>query len=548
MGAPANSALTFKLSVDRRHLLAVFAPVEGQPTPDVEAVRALLDQEGFAAWGIDSKVLRDLVDQMDSTQASFERELAERVDGECHVTISKDHMTARLTLTAPRGGPAVTLGQVHRSLYEIGVVSGISDPAINAALAQGAVVDHVVAQGKPPVDGADAKFETLVMQAKVRRPKVDERGVADYRDLGQLIVVKQGEPLMRRTPPTPGTMGQDVMGQHVAPRPGRDIPFDPNLLGAAVSPADSNLLLAAVTGQPVLLPYGVMVEPSISFPQVDMSSGHVRFEGSVCVTGDVHEGMKIVATGDVFVAGAVEAAEIEAGGNIVIKGGVIGRSEYAGASSTGATEFSARLRSKGSINVLYAEHASLEAGSDIYIDEFAMHSDLLAMNQIIVGKPGTKKGHLLGGSARATALIKVTALGSNANLLTKVQAGFNPYVQNQVRAVELEIEANEKERLGLQKIVDYVLEHPEKDKDGLLKKAQNTLARLREGLVLLQETLRELQVTRKLASQAHVIVTQVVHGGAQVQLGDRKWQTMERLGPGVFRLVEDEIDYGNVIP
>lgn len=547
MSLPENSVLTFKLSADRRHLMAVFTPIEGQAVPRAEAVRALLAQEGFAEWDIDDKALRDLLEQVDSSQEGFERAMAERIDGQCQVAVSQDHMKALLTLTAPRGGPAVTLGQVHRSLYEIGVVSGISDPAIAAALAQGTVKDCVVARGQQAVDGDNAQFESLVSQAKARRPKVDERGVADYRDLGQLVVVKQGDPLMRRTPPTSGVVGKDVMGQQVSARPGLDTPFAAQVQGAVVSPNDANLLIAAVTGQPILVPHGVMVDPSISFPQVDMSSGHVRFEGAVSVTGDVHEGMKIVATGDVFVAGAVEAAEIEAGGNIVIRGGVIGRSEYGGASSAEPV-FSARLRAKGSINVLYAEHASLEAGADILVDEFAMHSDLLALNQIIVGKPGTKKGHLLGGSARATSVVKVTALGSNANLQTKVQAGFNPYVQNQVRAVELEIESNEKEQAGLQKIVDYVLLHPEKDKDGLLKKAQNTLGKLAEGLLQHQEALRALQVTRTLANQAHVIVGQVVHGGAMVQLGDRKWQTMERLGPGVFRLIEGDIQYGDVIP
>ena len=55
-----------------------------------------------------------------------------------------------------------------------------------------------------------------------------------------------------------------------------------------------------------------------------MASGNIQFDGSVVIQGDVAKGMSVKATGDIEVAGIVEMASLEAGGNITVKSGVIG--------------------------------------------------------------------------------------------------------------------------------------------------------------------------------------------------------------------------------
>ena len=224
------------------------------------------------------------------------------------------------------------------------------------------------------------------------------------------------------------------------------------------------------TGQPKLVPNGVVVEPTITLPQVDISTGNMSFDGTINIKGDVKDGMKIHATGDVFVGGTVEAAEIEAGGNVVIKGGVIGHSEHSGDPNEAPT-FNAIIISKGSISAHFAENVCMEAGIDIIIEEFSMHNHLTALNRVLVGKSGGKKGRIIGGITCASVLVKTAIIGSNAGFVTKVRAGFNPYLQAQVDKLKLEIDANEKEQEDLKKIIAFVLAHPEKDKNGLLNKA-----------------------------------------------------------------------------
>ncbi|MDE2402791.1 MAG: DUF342 domain-containing protein [Burkholderiales bacterium] len=538
------SALTFGLSPDGRKLVATFIPVEGRPSLDITAIKGMLAQQGLSALLLDEAALGRLVEQYRTFTESFALEVGERQDGRAIVDLAQDRMTAYLTVTPPRGGQAVSLAQVHEALRAKGVVSGILNGEITEVLAQGHTEDHIVARGLDPVPGVDARFESLLPEVKERHPKVDERGIADYRDLGQLIFVKQGDPLMRRVPATAGEAGHDVTGQILAPKAGKNTPFSARLQGAAPDPGDVNLLRAATTGQPVQGANGVSVDSTLNLPQVDISSGHLHFEGTVNVQGDVKDGMKIHASGDVFVGGAVEAAEIEAGGNVVIKGGVIGRSEFSG-SSDNASVFSAKIRSKGSINALYTENACLEADADIFIDQFSMHSELTALNQIIVGKPGSKRGSVMGGHARATALVKAAEFGSIASVKTTVQAGFNPYIQERLKEIKSAMAANEKEQEDLRKIIVHVQQHPEKDKGGLLQKVKNTLATLRSAMDQLEDEKSDVNATVTLATNAHVIVGQAIHGGTTIQIGHKVWRTTEQRGSGIFRLVDGEIEFGS---
>jgi len=539
----SQNALTFKLCEDNIKLLAVFEPSEDKVALDVEEIKAMLAQQGLSDLFLSEKMLARLVQQYTSATKSFVLEIGGRRDGECSIRVSKDRMIAWFTLTLPFGGTAVTLEKVRELLEEKGIVSGIMAAEIEAAVRQGHTTDQIIAQGLHPVPGKDAQFHSLVPEMKERRPQLDEHGVADYRDLGEIVMVKPGEPLMRRAPSTAGEEGYDIMGNVLTPPAGKDAPFTLGLKGAELDPEDGNLLVASIIGQPVLVPNGVVVSPTISVPLVDISSGNLSFEGTINIKGDIKEGMKVYASGDIFVGGTVEAAEIEAGGNISIKGGAIGNSDASGdsAASTGA-----RIVSKGSVSVRFAENASIEAGTDIVIEEYSMNNQLTALNQILVGKSGGKKGHIIGGTARAMSLVKASSIGSSAGVKTKIQAGLNPHIYEQLNRLKHRIEANEKEQEDIKKIITFVQNNPEKDKNGLLDKAHRTLDKLMEDIALHQTDLANLQAEMVFAGDAKIIMEQAIYSGTEIHIGSQIWKNMEERGKGVFRLIDGEINFGDV--
>ncbi len=279
---------------------------------------------------------------------------------------------------------------------------------------------------------------------------------------------------------------------------------------------------------------------------VDISTGNISFDGTININGDVKDGMKIHSSGDVFVGGTVEAAEIEADGNIVIKGGVIGHSEHSGDPNE-IPFFSAKIISKGSISAHFAENVCMEAGTDIIIEEFSMHNHLTALNRILIGKSGGKKGRIIGGITCASVLVKAAIIGSKAGFITKIKAGFNPYLQTQLDKLKLEIDANTNEQENINKVVTFVLAHPEKDKNDLLNKLIHTREKLEIDCARLHADRTELLSKMTLAEHVQIIVEEAVHCGTEIQIGNSIWKNNETRGKGVFQLIDGEIDFGNTM-
>lgn len=536
------AALTFRLNENGVKLLAAFDPAGAKTELDLIAIREALIMQGLSSLFLDEDALGRLVKQYGSATAAFTLEIGERRDGECSVKESDDRMTAWLTLTCPQGGEPVTREKINQVLREKNIVSGILAQEIETALAEGAAVGRVIAQGKKPVKGTDAAFENLVPEIKERRPQVDENGIADYRNLGELLFVKQGDALMRRTPGTAGENGQDIHGQVVLAKAGKDTPFAPALKGAMPDPADSNLLRAGITGQPVLMPpNGVMVEPTITLPQVNLSTGNVTFDGTINVKGDVKSGMKIHVTGDVVVDGTVESAEIDAGGDVIIKGGVIGSGESRGAPGN---VLGAKINCRGTLSARFLENVHAKAEIDILVEEFCMHSELVANNQVVVGKQGSKKGHIRGGRICAANLVRAAVIGTPGGIQTKVQAGSSASIQERLEKTKSDLETNESEQESLEKLIAFFRLHPEKNKGGMMEKAQNTLNKLYAGMARLLEEQKSHKAALLLTEEARIIVEHSIQGGSEIQIGNKMWRTSEERGPGVFLLKDGELEFG----
>jgi len=536
-----EDALTFRLDGDNK-LLAVHEPGGSKTTLDAAAVKEMLARQNLSELFLDEKALSRLVQTYNNSNAGFILEIGERRDGEFIIKVSDDKMTAWLTMTPAYGGSPVTFEQIRQSLKEKGIISGLVTTAeLETVLKKGQVTDFVIAQGIPAVPGLDAQFHSLVPEMQERRPQINEHGIADFRDLGNLILVKQGDPLMRRTLPTEGKKGKNILGQILMPKPSQNTPFTSELKGSMFDPDDKDLLVSTIIGQPLLIPNGVMVSPTITVPQVNISSGNLSFDGTINILGDVMEGMKVYALNDIFIGGTVEASEIEAGGNISIKGGVIGNRDASGASTM---SMGGKISCKGSVSARFAKYVTIEAGTSIVIEEYSMNNQLTAMNQILVGKPGAKKGLIIGGSARAMMLVQAVSIGSDAGIKTYIQAGLNPHTQEQLSSIKREIEANEKNQDDIKKIITFLENNPEKDKNGLLDKAHRTLANLTTQIAQCQADKENLLAEISFAEYAKIVVERNICNGVEIRIGNQVWKAHEERGKTVFRLIDGKISFG----
>ena len=243
------------------HIFLQAQPLEKRPHVDVAMLRALLDAQGFGACAVDEAALVAAAGDCNTLKEAFSVPVAQRRDADIQVVVARDDMAAHLTLVAAQGGKAATLGDILQALTDAGVVFGVHDDVLLRASELGHVDQIAIAEAKPPVNGENSRFETLIEDPPNRAPQVDENGVIDYRERGAIQTVQPEAALMRRTPATKGAEGCSVRGRVLSPRPGRDTPFASNLAGTQIDPKDPDLLLAAVAGQAVQVADGMIVEP-----------------------------------------------------------------------------------------------------------------------------------------------------------------------------------------------------------------------------------------------------------------------------------------------
>lgn len=383
-------------------------------------LRSLLAEAGYGEFFAPEATLESAVQQANNGRCG-DLVLAERRDARAEWRIAEDRQAAFLTLHPAWGGRPLTREALLEALLAQGVVQAcIHLRALTHAAEAGHAESLCVARARLPQPGEDARFVSLVARDDQLALEEDEQGRVDLHHLHEFVVVDPGTPLLRRIPATRGEPGEDVMGEPLAPTPGRDRGFDSLDDSVEPDPEDAKVLRAAIRGHPVFSASGVRVDPTLRLKAVGVATGNIDFEGSVEVAGDVASGFVLNATGDILIRGMVEKADIRAGGNLTVLGGVMG--EEVGRRHDGDLRLRTHLTSGGTLSAKFINLAYINARYDLLIREYALQSRLVAGRDIVLGQPAGK-GSLIGGSASAGRALVANTLGSEAGVATEVTVG-----------------------------------------------------------------------------------------------------------------------------
>jgi uncharacterized protein (DUF342 family) len=510
------------LAENENRLLASIHPVASPPPLDVDALRALLADAGYAHWFQTAEALPQLCEAYNAGSTLIDQPVAERRDAVCNVEVSPDAMQAWINVVPARGGKPLDVDAVLLSLDASGVSFGVDQAAVHAACAastqdQPGAARIVVASGQPAQNGEDARFELLVADVRDRSPQVDANGFIDFRDLGAIPSVAAEQPLMRRIPATTGSVGRTVRLDVIEPVPGRDEPFAANLVGAHVAADDGNLLRATFSGQPVRCNNGVNVEQVLRFRNINMATGNVSFDGTVNIDDEVLPGMKVHATGDIVVGGVVDGAELSAGGDIRVAGGIIAK---------------AHVRAGGAVSARFVENSQVFAGTTIAINDTALQSDLQADNQIIVGVKSPQRGRLAGGSARATMLIRTPVLGSKTGGVTQLLIGVNPVLDARYQQLLKDIDKLREDESKLEKVVKHLSTHG--DKTGMLDRAKSSWQQALQAWVKHLPEKEALERELALTAGARVEIGTAVEGAVDLCFGKKLVRLRREYATGSF--------------
>jgi uncharacterized protein (DUF342 family) len=527
--------------------------------PSMVSCKQAMEEQGYGAFWIDEPALSGFIRAAQQAKEPTTMTIAHRRDGEFNLTISDDTMSAMLTLIPPQGGAAKGEAVID-AMREQGIVHGILQAELNAALAAGVCEKLVIAQGEWPIEGSPCYFTSLIdddaedeeaeeQDEEDSEEEDDDRfSIIKFRDLGFLLLVNPGDHLMRRTPAVPGSNGIDIKGNPVPARPMHEIRFNEKILGAEPDPEDPNLLVATTSGQPVVIANGVTVNPVVEVENVDFSTGNIDFNGTITIKGDIKAGMILKVSGDVIVKGLIEAAEIHAGGNVSVTGGIIGHAatQASTLSTAAAVPFAnARVICQGSLQALFVESAYVQAGESILIKGNARQSEMYAGTQIAVGKgSGNKIGQIVGGHTHATNLIHAAWAGTSNGAKTELQVGSDPFLATQLATAEVVYKRKLDEIDQVIKLLAFLKNNPQKAANGMGEKAEATRRRLLDESKALFEEQTALKEKMVSVDQARIKVTKGIYEGVEVRIGKQLWAVPNDLGGGTIQVKNGNISLG----
>ena len=372
----------------------------------------------------------DTKKRLDEIRHAQERE-NKALDAICRVYVSKDKLIAWCFAFPPcEGGEELSSAMVGMALEKAGVKVGIDPQGMVAIFQEPRYLRLVpMAFGEPPVEGEDGQITENFPRELTREVVVDEHGIADYRAMNYVQIIKKGSVICDITPPVKGTPGTRLDGKPIPPR-SVQMPKVPRGVNTTLS-EDGCQLLATMDGHLEYSNGAFHVRPVLEIHgDVDYKTGNIDFIGDVQITGDVRENFSVRATGSITVDGIVEGATVNAGGDLTITRGVVGDGH-------------ALLKCRGVFRVKYVENSQVYAGGSVYAD--CIMTSHVFSDQAIEVTDG--HGSVIGGTLTAGEAIRANTIGAQSGRRTELTLGVLPYTEGErkeladrVHEVEHEIE------------------------------------------------------------------------------------------------------------
>ncbi|MGN1108517.1 MAG: DUF342 domain-containing protein [Oscillospiraceae bacterium] len=346
----------------------------------------------------------------------------EAVDGAVEITFDPDGNTATMILHRPyNGGRPITPATVMLELSRKGITTGIDEIDIKD-MVEGKVYDMpiCVARAIPAKRGKNGAINYLFEKNRVPKPKHDEFGVANFRELNLIVPIRKGDVIAEITPPTPGEPGINIFGREIKPEPGKmpNITVGKNTLLTA----DGKQIVSACDGH-ILYGTGCFnVEDTVTVKaDLDLSIGNIDFFGDIHIKGNVMEGFSVKAGRNLKIEGTVFSADISSGGNIVINGGAI----------------NSKIDCGGDLKVGFCENSEIKAQGSVESAQFAFCNVFCYGELVAKGKTGV----IAGGTITCMKNVTAGIIGSEKYTSTEINIGDGSVICARKREAEAELKS-----------------------------------------------------------------------------------------------------------
>jgi uncharacterized protein (DUF342 family) len=427
-------------------------------------------------------------------------------DAEVKIQIQTDEMVASAKVRAAEAGKPLTESAVRMALEQAGVTYGIIAGSLGELVArQDEEPEIVVARGMAAQDGTNAWFEEKVTTQLDTTPRTTGDEKVDYRDLDNVVNVKEDDVLIVKHPLVQGAPGTAVTGKPIPPVPGKDLAWR---VGQNINiSVDGLTAFSAIDGQFITLNGRRCVVAVYQVRgNVDFGVGNIKFLGNVVVNGSVLPGFRVEAEGTVVVHGNVDGGLISGGSGVVVDGGLRG-----GATVSSGADFKAR----------FIENSRVTARGSVEAGEHILHSQVYS--GVTVSVRG-RKGLIAGGTIRAKSGILMGSCGSPLATVTALEVGLDP---NETRQYGEILETKQKNDAALAKARQAIrlLEQMAAvaplpaERVAMLIKLRGTIANLDEQDLELTQQKNSIEASMEKMRLARIAISGKVYPGTRVSIG-----------------------------
>ena len=419
--------------------------------------------------------------------------------------ISPDHMRVDAHIYArDYRGKLITADRMLEALEAQEIQAALDTNTLGAAIREaldtkGEVLNVPIARGTEPVNGRDGWFELYVVDDRSTIGTEDDSGKVDYRARGVVRSVKEGTKVGKLHAPSRGTPGKDVFGRIIPARDGAVFRFQ---LGENVeATAHGSEYVALISGMVFFIQNILSVtEVYQTRGDVNLVTGNLQLEkGSVHVRGSVLSGFAIDSPRNVLVDDVVESAEIKAGGDVEVKGGII-------------MDRGGKITAQGGISAMFAKGATIEAQGDVNIAHETTNCIIFAKQNMVATKG---RGVIVGSTVRCGGTIIANEVGSDLGVTTSIFLGLHH---------ESNIDYSQRKRelnTLLQKVYGslgagdprvILANTPKERREAVAKLLRLRLSAEKEMQVIAEEIVREKEA-KKQAQKAKLKVLKTIYPG-----------------------------------
>jgi len=316
----------------------------------------------------------------------------------------------------------IDLNDILEIMVKSGIVYGIDEQSIREFINSQKKEKKIrIAVGKVMKPERWDEFEYFVNLNRKITPEIDSNKKIDFKELNIIENVIWEQVLVRRKKTTEGINGKNILGE--------EIPFEimkkefPQGENTKISDDNEDLLLSAINGAVYLKNGKIHVTSDYYIDgNIDYNTGNIVFVGNLTVKGDIKEGFSVQAGGNIHVEGTVEKSNVECGGNLIVKQGLIGSPL-------------SKVIVKKDCRSGYLENVKIECDGNIFVEKHINHCLIKAGKKVFVGEENKKFGRIVGGKITAGEMISANEIGNQYNTKTYIELTLNPFLKRKIEKI-----------------------------------------------------------------------------------------------------------------